>query len=67
MAEKTKIVHDHDIDLETDCVLRKMLEVGATLDLETYCQFAMIDPESLDAEGLSQIPDVILEGPKRVQ
>lgn len=62
-----KIVHDRDLDLENDCVLAKMLQVGAKLDLETYCQFAMIDPESLDAEGLSMIPDVILDGPKKVQ
>jgi hypothetical protein len=37
------------------------------LDLDTYCQFAMIHPDSLDAEGLAQIPDVILANTKWVQ
>jgi hypothetical protein len=66
MKRKSKIVHDRDLNLENDCVLAKMLEVGAKLDLETYCQFAMIEPESLEAEGLASIPDVILANTKRV-
>ena len=61
-----KIAHDRDLNVENDVVLRKMLEVGAKLDLETYCQFAMIEPESLEAEGLASIPDVILANTKRV-
>ena len=47
-------------------MLRKMLEVGAKLDLETYCQFAMIEPKGLEADGLASIPDVILANTKRV-
>ena len=66
MKRKPKIAHDRDLNLENDCVLAKMLEVGATLDLETYCQFAMIEPESLEAEGLAQIPDLIRTNSKRV-
>ena len=64
---KHKIVHDRDLDIENDVVIRKMLELGVTLDLETYCQFAMIDPADLEAEGLAQIPDVILANTKRLQ
>jgi hypothetical protein len=67
MKRKPKIAHDRDLNLENDVVLRKMLEIGATLDLKTYCRFAMIDPTDLEAEGLAQIPDVILNGPSRVQ
>jgi len=52
---------------DNDAVLTKMLQVGATQDLDTYCQFAMIHPDSLDAEGLAQIPDVILASTKWVQ
>jgi hypothetical protein len=66
MKRKSKIVHDRDLNLGNDCVLAKMLEVGAKLDLETYCQLAMIEPESLEAEGLASIPDVILANTKRV-
>jgi hypothetical protein len=67
LMKRKPIVHDRAIDLENDVVLRKMLEVGATLDLEAYCQFAMIDPADLEAEGLAQIPDVILANTKRLQ
>lgn len=59
---------DDEISADNDIVLAKMLEVGATLDLATYCDFAMIDPESLnDAEVLMSIPDVILANTKRIQ
>jgi hypothetical protein len=58
---------EHFIVADNDAVLTKMLQVGATLDLDTYCQFAMIHPDSLDAEGLAQIPDVILANTKWVQ
>jgi hypothetical protein len=61
------IEDEHFIVADNDAVLTKMLQVGATQDLDTYCQFAMIHPDSLDAEGLAQIPDVILASTKWVQ
>lgn len=61
------IEDEHFIKDDNDAVLNKVLQVGATLDLDTYCQFAMIHPDSLDAEGMAQIPDVILANTKRVQ
>jgi hypothetical protein len=66
-----KIVHDRDLDLENDIVLAKMIQVGATLDLPTYIQFAFFGdpPDGIEQDGefLASVPDVILDGPKKVQ
>jgi hypothetical protein len=71
MAEKTKIVHERDCDIENDLVLRKMVETGTPLTLENYIDLAFMGtpPENIaeDGEFLASVPDVILCGPKRVQ
>jgi hypothetical protein len=71
MARKHKLVHDRDIDAENDAVLAKMLALGATLDLETYLDFAFLGdpPQGIeeDEEFLASVPDVIFNGPRRVQ
>ena len=68
---QAKIIHDHDNDLETDCVLAKMLELGTPLTLENYIQLAFLGtpPEGIEEDGefLASVPDVILNGPKQVQ
>jgi hypothetical protein len=71
MVEKAKIVHDRDHDIENDVVLRKMIELGTPLTLEDYIRMAFMGnpPEGIEEDGefLASVPDVILEGPKRVQ
>ena len=70
MARK-QIAHDHDIDVENDCVLAKMLELGMPLTLENYIQLAYMGtpPERIEEDGefLASVPDVILHGPEQVQ
>jgi hypothetical protein len=70
MARK-QITHDHDIDLENDIVVAKMLQLGTPLTLENYIQLAYLGtpPEGIEEDGefLASVPDVILYGPKRVQ
>jgi len=60
-----KVIHDHDIDLENDCVLRKMLAVGAPLTLKKYLEFAFLGnpPDGIEEDGefLASVPDVIVE------
>ena len=48
-----KVIHDHDIDLENDCVLRKMLAVGAPLTLKKYLEFAFLGnpPDGIEEDG----------------
>jgi hypothetical protein len=68
---QAKIVHDHDLDLENDIVLARMLKDGAILDLKTFITYAYFGtpPEGIEEDGefLATVPDVILNGPKRVQ
>jgi hypothetical protein len=68
MADKTKIVHDRDLNAEGDAVLAYMLKVGASLDLETYLDYAFLGnpPEGIEQDGefLASVPDVILENTK---
>ena len=68
---QAKIVHDRDLDAENDVVLRKMLELGTPLTLENYLDFAFLGnpPEGIEEDGefLASVPDVILNGPRRVQ
>jgi hypothetical protein len=71
MAKRNrKIAHDRDLNLENDCVLAKMLEVGAPLTLAKYLEFAYLGnpPDGIedDAEFLASVPDVILSNSKRV-
>jgi hypothetical protein len=58
-------------DLRHDCVIEKMLQVGARLDLKTYIDFAFLGdpPEGIekDAEFLASVPDIILHGPRKIQ
>ena len=60
-----KVIHDHDIDLESDCVLRKMLELGIPLTLENYLNLAYLGdpPDGIEEDGefLASVPDVIVE------
>ena len=60
-----KVIHDHDIDLENDYVLRKMLELGTPLTLENYLNLAYLGdpPEGIEEDGefLASVPDVIFE------
>jgi hypothetical protein len=68
---RAKIVHDRDLGLENDLVLAKMIQVGAKLDLATYIAFTFFGtpPEGIeeDAEFLASVPDVILNGPRKIQ
>jgi len=68
---KAKIVHDHDLDAETDEVLRTMLELGTPLTLENYIDLAYMGapPDGIEEDGefLASVPDVILNGPRLVQ
>lgn len=68
---RKQVVHDHDIDIENDLVLRKMIETGTPLTLENYIDFAFLGnpPEGIeeDVEFVASVPDVILEGPRKVQ
>jgi hypothetical protein len=68
---QAKIIHDRDLDAENDVVLRKMLELGTPLTLENYLDFAFLGnpPEGIEEDGefLASVPDVILEGPEKVQ
>jgi hypothetical protein len=68
---QAKIVFDRDTDAENDVVLRTMLELGTPLTLENYLDIAFLGnpPEHIEEDGefLASVPDVILEGPKRVQ
>jgi hypothetical protein len=68
---QAKIVHDRDLDAENDVVLRKMLELGTPLTLDNYLDFAFLGnpPDGIEEDGefLASVPDVILEGPERVQ
>jgi hypothetical protein len=70
-VSQAKIVHDRDLDAENDVVLRKMLELGTPLTLENYLDFAFLGnpPEGIEEDGefLASVPDVILNGPERVQ
>ena len=65
---QAKIVHDRDLNLEHDCVLARMLKDGASLDLDTYLDYAFLcnPPEGIEEDGefLASIPDVILENTK---
>ncbi len=67
---KAKIVHDHDIDLENNAVLRTMLELGTPLTLENYIDLAYMGsaPDGIEEDGefLASVPDVILENSKFV-
>jgi hypothetical protein len=66
-----EIVHDRDLDAENDVVLRTMLELGTPLTLENYLDIAFLGnpPEGIEEDGefLASVPDVILNGPNRVQ
>lgn len=66
-----KIIYDRDIDLENDIVLARMLKDGAKLDLKTYLVYAYFGdvPEGIEQDGefLASVPDVILNGPGRIQ
>jgi hypothetical protein len=68
---RKQIVHDHDIDLQNDIVLCKMLEAGIPLTLENYVDLAFLGtpPDGIEEDGefLALVPDIILEGPTRVQ
>lgn len=70
MARK-QIIHDHDIDIENYCVLLRMIETGTSLTLDNYVQLAFLGapPEGIEEDGefLASVPDVILEGPTKVQ
>ena len=65
--EPVFIEDEHFIKADNDAMLNKMLQIATTLDLDTYCEFVFISRDSLDAEGLAQIPDVILANTKRTQ
>jgi hypothetical protein len=71
MRKKKNIVHDRDLDLESDHVLAYLLKVGASLDLETYLDYAFLGdvPEGIleDGEFLASIPDIIRYGPEKIQ
>jgi hypothetical protein len=72
MADKKKVAHEaYDLDLEHDCVLAKMIQLGASLDLETYITFAFFGtpPEGIEEDGefLASVPDIILYGPTKIQ
>jgi hypothetical protein len=73
MADKRKMVYDpdRDLDLRHDCVLAKMIQLGASLDLETYLDFAFLGdpPEGIEEDGefLASVPDIILYGPTTIQ
>ena len=64
------IVHDRDMDLENDVVLRKMIELGTPLTLKNYLDIAFLGnpPEGIEEDGefLASVPDVILNGPRQV-
>jgi len=70
MARKN-IVHDHDLDVENNEVLRTMIELGTPLTLENYIDLAYMGrpPDGIEEDGefLASVPDVILYGPRRVQ
>ncbi len=73
MADKRKMVYDpdRDFDLRDDCVLAKMIQVGARLDLETYIDFAFLGtpPEGIEEDGefLASVPDIVRFGPGKIQ
>ena len=68
---RKQVVHDQEIDIENDVVLRKMIETGMPLTLENYIDFAFLGnpPAGIEEDGefLASVPDVILNGPKTVQ
>ena len=70
MARK-QTIHDHAIDIENDCVLLKMIQTGTPLTLDDYVQLAFLGapPEGIEEDGefLASVPDVIVEGPNKVQ
>jgi hypothetical protein len=68
---RAKITWDRDLNAENDCVLARMLKDKASLDLETYLDYAYLcdPPEGIeeDAEFLASVPDVILKNSRFVQ
>ena len=68
---KATIVHDHEPDLENNSILRTMLELGTPLTLGNYIDLAFMGtpPDGIEEDGefLASVPDVILDGPERVQ
>jgi hypothetical protein len=70
--KKKKVAHEaYDLDLRDDCVLAKMIQLGASLDLETYIDFAFLGtpPEGIEEDGefLASVPDIVLYGPNKIQ
>ena len=63
-----KVTHDTDTE---DYVLTYMLKNGIELTLENYLDIAFLGnpPDGIaeDGEFLASVPDVILNGPTRVQ
>ncbi len=68
---QAKIVWDRDLNAENDAVLARMLKDGASLDLETYLDYAYLcdPPEGIEEDGefLASVPDVILKNSRFVQ
>jgi hypothetical protein len=68
---RKQVVHDDDIDIENDVVLRKMIETKTPLTLENYLDMAFLGnpPAAIEEDGefLASVPDVILKGPNKVQ
>jgi hypothetical protein len=71
MERKPKIVHDRDLNVANDVVLAQMLKDHAPLTLANYLEYAYLGnpPEGIEEDGefLASLPDVILNGPSRVQ
>jgi hypothetical protein len=72
MVHKKKVADEaYDLDLRHDCVLSKMIQLGASLDLETYIDFAFLGnpPDGIEEDGefLASVPDIILFGPTLIQ
>ena len=62
---------DRDLDAENDVVLARMLKDRVSLSLDNYLEYAFLGnpPDGIEEDGefLASVPDVILNGPKRVQ